>query len=145
MQRALQTAEAIAAEAGLTVRVDPALSEWRLSDQWEGRRWSDLPAARPGELEAYLGNPEELSFATESLTQLAVRVTEAIVAINRRHPVGEVVVVGHQDPTQAARLVLTGRRLATLHEDKPGHGTSITLRPGEPWVEVATVAGGPEG
>ena len=49
---------------------------------------------------------------------------------------GDVVIVSHQDPVQAARLSLTGRDLAGLHLDKPQHGTAITLKPGNPWTEL---------
>ncbi|MDX1447987.1 MAG: hypothetical protein R3246_02895, partial [Acidimicrobiia bacterium] len=39
---------------------------------------------------------------------------------------------------QAARLSITGRDLATLHTDKPAHGTVITLKPGNPWTELTS-------
>jgi broad specificity phosphatase PhoE len=136
LQRALETALVIADEHRISVRVDAALTEWFMADAWEGVAWSELPSARPGELEAYLTVPAELPFSSESLEQLARRVGGAVAELERNHPGGELVVVGHQDPTQAARLWLTGRPLTGLHEDKPGHASIITLRPGDPWVEV---------
>jgi broad specificity phosphatase PhoE len=136
LQRALETALVIAGEHRISVRVDAALTEWLLADAWEGVAWSELPSARPGEVEAYLTAPAELPFSSESLEQLARRVGGAVAELARNHPGGELVVVGHQDPTQAARLWLTGRSLTGLHEDKPGHASIITLRPGDPWVEV---------
>ncbi len=57
------------------------------------------------------------------------------MALGDQFPGGTAVVVSHQDPVQALRLVLTGRPLGTLPEDKPGHGTILTLEPGDPWAE----------
>ena len=45
--------------------------------------------------------------------------------------------VSHQDPVQAARLLLTGGDLAALHRRKPGHAAVLTLSPGAPWRETA--------
>jgi broad specificity phosphatase PhoE len=136
LRRALETALVIAGEHRIPVRVDAALTEWLLADAWEGVAWGELPSARPGELEAYLTAPAEILFSSESLEQLARRVGGAVARLERNHQGGELVVVGHQDPIQAARLWLTGRPLDGLHEDKPTHASIITLRPGDPWVEV---------
>ncbi len=136
LQRALETAAAVARVHLLPVRVDPRLTEWLLADGWEGAAWGELPSLRPGELEAYLAGPVDLPFSSESLDQLARRVGNAVIELEQRHPNGELVVVGHQDPTQAARLWLTGRPLTGLHEDKPEHASIVSLRPGDPWVEV---------
>ena len=134
LQRALQTAEAIAASHHLPVRVHPQLTEWRLGS-WTGILWSELANRLPGQLEAYLSDPTDLAFADESLDDLARRVAIGIVeaiAISG----GDVVIVGHQDPLQAARLLLTGQSLDRQHQDKPAHGSVITLSPDDPWREV---------
>jgi broad specificity phosphatase PhoE len=135
LQRALQTAGAIAATHHLPVKVDPELIEWRLNT-WTGIPWSDLANRRPGELETYLQAPTELAFAAESLEALAARVASAIVRVAQVDD-GDVVVVAHQDPLQAARLHLTCQPLNCLHVDKPGHASVISLEPGDPWREVA--------
>ncbi len=135
LQRALQTAEAIAASHHLPVKVDPDLIEWRLNT-WTGIPWSDLADRRPGELETYLQNPIGLDFAAESLEALAARVAGVIVRIARDDG-GDLAVVAHQDPLQAARLHLLGQSLINLHIDKPGHTSVISLEPGNPWKEVA--------
>ncbi|MGH8875353.1 MAG: histidine phosphatase family protein [Acidimicrobiia bacterium] len=137
LERALRTAEAIAAKRGLTVRVDPELTEWRMADRWAGIRWDDLPGRRPGELEAYLSDPTRLPFAAESLEELAARMGTVLVGLHDRHRQGDVVVVGHQDPLQAARLALTGRPLDGLLVGAPAHAAVISLRPGTPWEETA--------
>lgn len=135
LERALRTAEEIAGRSGVPVRVDPSLTEWGLIDRWRGQRWSDLSTSFPGELEAYLANPAEVGFAPESLEDLAERVATVCRRLDAEHPHGDVAVVSHQDPIQAARLRLTGSPLSELHADKPGHGTVITLRPGGAWME----------
>jgi probable phosphoglycerate mutase len=135
LQRALQTAESIAATHHLPVKVDPDLIEWRLS-AWTGIPWSDLAARRPGELETYLQDPIDLGFAAESLEALAARVAGVIVRIARDGD-GDLAVVAHQDPLQAARLHLLGQPLNNLHVDKPVHASVISLEPGDPWREVA--------
>lgn len=135
LQRALQTAEAIAASHHLPVKVDPDLIEWRLNT-WTGIPWSDLADRRPGELETYLQNPIGLDFAAESLEALAARVAGVIVRIAHDDG-GDLAVVAHQDPLQAARLHLLGQSLINLHIDKPGHTSVISLEPGNPWKEVA--------
>jgi broad specificity phosphatase PhoE len=58
--------------------------------------------------------------------------------LDSEHPHGDVVIVSHQDPIQAARLRLTGSPLAELHQEKPGHGAVVTLRPGTAW-KIETV------
>ena len=135
LQRALETAAPIAARSGVPVMVDGELIEWSLLSRWAGTRWADLPSTYPGELEAYLEHPDQVDFGDETLTQLADRMVGAIRRIEARFDAGDVVVVGHQDPIQAARLALTGRSLSGLHSDKPTHASVITLTPS--WREIS--------
>lgn len=137
LQRALETAAPIAARSGIPVLVDEALTEWALLSRWAGTKWADLPSTHPGELEAYLDDPERLEFSDESLEALAGRMTRAIKRIEAGIDAGDVVVVGHQDPIQAARLALTGRSLSGLHTDKPSHASVITLVPDPSWRELS--------
>lgn len=136
LQRALETAAAIANRCGLAVQVDDELIEWSLLSRWAGTPWAELPRAFPGELEAYLERPRELELG-ETLDQLADRMVNSIRRINERSAAGDVVVVGHQDPIQAARFALTGRDLAGLHTDKPTHASATTLTPGPTWRELS--------
>lgn len=137
LQRALETATPIAGRSGVPVLVDEELIEWSLLSRWAGTKWADLPSTYPGELEAYLDHPDRLDFADETLDMLANRMTRAIRRIEGRFDAGDVVVVGHQDPIQAARLALTGRSLSGLHSDKPTHASVITLAPGPSWRELS--------
>ena len=137
LQRALETAAPIAGRSGTPVLVDEELIEWSLLSRWAGTKWADLPSNYPGELEAYLDHPARLGFGDETLDMLAARMTRAIKRIEARSDAGDVVVVGHQDPIQAARLALTGRSLSGLHSDKPTHASVITLVPGASWRELS--------
>lgn len=136
LERARQTAAAIATPHRLEVSCLPELTEWSLGQRWQGVRWDELDRRFPGELQAYLDAPSDLPFSPESLADLGRRVAGAAQAVARRHTGGEVALVSHQDPIQAARLILTGRSLYGLHEEKPGLGWVVTLRPGRPWREV---------
>lgn len=137
LQRALETATPIANRSGVPVLVDEDLIEWSLLSRWAGAKWADLRSTHPGELEAYLEHPDRLDFGDETLDMMAGRMTRTVKAIAARSDAGDVVVVGHQDPIQAARLALTGRSLSGLHSDKPTHASVITLAPGPPWRELS--------
>jgi broad specificity phosphatase PhoE len=138
--RARQTAVRIAAEHGVPVGLDERLTEWRLAIDWAGIIWEELPRHRPGELEAYLDHPWDLTFSPESLDELAARGAELARELDARYPAGDVVVVSHQDPVQSARLVLSGRSLRTLQQDKPRHASVTTLVPRAGWVEESSWA-----
>lgn len=135
LEPALRTAEEIAARSAVPVRVDDDLRDWSITDRWRGNPWGSIPSAFPGELEDYLGDPSMVGFADESLDQVAERVASVARRLDIDHPHGDVVIVSHQDPVQAARLHLVGSSLSTLHDGTPGHGTVITLRPGTTWRE----------
>lgn len=135
LERSLRTAEEIAARSGVPVRVDPDLTEWAAVERWQGHKWSDIPARFPGELDTYLKDPEALASVPETLAALADRMAAVARRLDTDHPHGDVVIVSHQDPIQAARLRLIGAPLHQLHDDKPGHGSVITLRPGSTWTE----------
>lgn len=135
LERALETASIVARRFALPVNVDGRLTEWKLNDRWAGVSWDELGDEFPGEVDAYLHDPLDLPFSPESLLGLAERIRSAIVDIARRYSEGDVVIVGHQDPVQAARLSLTGRSPAGQHIDKPGHASVITLDATAGWQE----------
>lgn len=137
LTRAIQTAQAIADPHGLTIEVINDLTEFGLSTRWRGVPWEELDDHFPGEVTAYLDQPWDLPFSPESLAEMSARMEAAIRDRQRVHPDGELVVVSHQDPIQAARLALTGRSFLLFGEDKPEHAEVITLEPGNPWREAA--------
>lgn len=133
LERAQETARVISGATGATVITDAGLTEWRIADRWAGRHWESLDDEFPGELEAYLDHPHDLSFAPESLVEVAARMEAAL----RGAPaVGtSTAVVSHQDPIQALRRSVTGHGFRDFHIGKPGHGGVVTLV-ADPWTEV---------
>lgn len=138
LESALRTAEEIAARSGVPVRVDGQLTDWAITDRWRGHPWASIQGAFPGELETYLADPVAVTFAEESLEQVAERISTVARRLDVDHPHGDVVIVTHQDPIQAGRLRLIGSSLSNIHDDVPGHGTVVTLRPGITWREETT-------
>jgi len=132
-ERALRTAEEIAARSGVPVRVHADLTDWQLMERWSGHPWNSLAELFPGEIEAYLAHPENLDFVEEQLPDVALRIARVARALDAEHPHGDVVIVSHQDAIQAARLYLTGADLAQLHDMRPVSGAVVTLRPGPAW------------
>lgn len=139
LDRAMETASLIANHHDLEPEAVHELIEWRLLNRWRGLRWREIDMHRPGELEAYLSHPTSLDFAPESLKGLAGRLAGKITELAERNPEREIVVVSHQDPIQAARLILTGRSLDDLHHAKPRHCEILSLAPGKSWVERSRV------
>lgn len=113
----------------------PDLTDWSLMERWKGNAWNQVPSAFPGELEAYLDHPSRLEFIDEQLGDVASRIAGVARALDAQHPHGDVIIVSHQDAIQAGRLALIGSDLSALHEDPPGDGSVVSLRPGPAWKE----------
>ena len=137
----MQTATQLAEPGGLQVQDDDRLTEWALGDRWAGTPWDQLDVRFPGELQAYLDHPNDLAYVSESLEKLAERVAGAVSDALVAAPGGEVVLVSHQDPIQACRLLLTSKPLSNLQRSKPGHASIVTLAIDEPGSEEWTEAG----
>jgi broad specificity phosphatase PhoE len=137
LTRAIQTATAIANPHGVEIDIVEQLTEFGLSRRWRGLRWEELDDRFPGEVAAYLEHPWDMPFSPESLAEMAGRMEGVIRSLHLAHPDGELVVVSHQDPIQAAHLALTERPFAWFPSDKPEHAEVITLEPGTPWRETA--------
>lgn len=136
LQRAQETAGIIGSASGLEVQTRPDLTEWLVARRWKGITWERIPEVFPGELEAYLEHPVDLPFAEESIPQLGERIAGVARELVGRHGEAKIILVSHQDPIQAGRLVLRGLPLEELHHDRPGHCDVLTLEPGDPWVET---------
>ncbi|HEX6947210.1 MAG TPA: histidine phosphatase family protein [Acidimicrobiia bacterium] len=135
LEPALRTAEEIAARSSVPVRVDEDLRDWSITDRWEGHPWSHVSATFPGELEAYLADPWAVDLVDETLAEVADRVAAVARRLDSTHPHGDVVIVTHQDAMQAGRIRLVGSDRSRFHQDLPGPGTVVTLRPGPAWRE----------
>ncbi|MEX0826618.1 MAG: histidine phosphatase family protein [Acidimicrobiia bacterium] len=136
LDRALETAGAIADSIGVAVTTDDRLLEWRLSGRWAGVRWDDLPSRFPGEVEAYLAAPYDLAFAPESIDEVAARMAALVMSLDSAD-LKDAVLVSHQDPLQALRVFLVGGTRESFTTGKPGHASVTTLeRVGGRWHEV---------
>ena len=141
LDRAVQTADPISELTGANPAIDHRTTEWTLGARWAGIRWDDLPVRFPGELEAYLENPVDLEFVSESIADVAARMATVVDELGDHYPGGTATIVSHQDPIQALRLRLGGRSLSSLQTDKPTHGCVITLTATPSgWTETASWA-----
>lgn len=131
LERARETAEAIAAACGVPVSVDGDLVESTLGAHWEGLTWAEVRSTRFAELDAYLHRPHEVDFVEESFDALGRRMTLALRAIAARHPAQEVVAVSHGDPIKAAVCHLEGKPIATLHERRVRTGSLVAVEVGD--------------
>lgn len=125
LERARETACAIATHHRLVPSVDARLTESGQFPHWAGHRWDSLPEHFPGELERYLEDASSVG-TNEQLSDVVQRYL-AVVHETVAKGATAIVVVGHQDPVQATRLALTGRPLGELRQDPPQHGEVITL------------------
>jgi probable phosphoglycerate mutase len=126
LARAVQTATAIGRHHNLEPTISMGLTETRQYPGWTGERWADIASLFPGQLERYLADASSLDDVVETIHDVASRVIaeiERVIDHGARH----IVVVGHQDPTQAARLTLIGRQLSELLMDPPTHASVVTL------------------
>jgi len=92
LQRARDTAAAIAAALGVDVRLEAGLGEYHLGE-WEGRPYPELAA--DGFFERVMRDPDFAPPGAESPRQVAERVAGALTRLAAAHPGERVVVVSH--------------------------------------------------
>ena len=93
LQRARDTARAIADTHGLTLNLDPRLMEFSLGE-WEGIKFDDIEILHGATGELY-GNPDFAAPGGESQRMVRNRMVAAIDEILHRHPDQNVVLVSH--------------------------------------------------
>ncbi len=99
LQRALQTAQAIAATRALTISQDPALRE-RCYGGFEGLLYAEIEQRFPAEFAAWQARDVDALMpagarVAESFRQFYARSVDGIVAAAKAHPDGNIVVVAH--------------------------------------------------
>lgn len=100
LERALETAEPLAARFGLAVQIVEAVGETRYGD-WTGSSLKEL-SQRPEWLRIMV-NPSGARFPNgEGLAEMQARVVAALERIVTAHPQGAVAVVSHADPIKSA-------------------------------------------
>ncbi|MBI4260951.1 MAG: histidine phosphatase family protein [Actinobacteria bacterium] len=130
LERAVQTAEALAAPHGLPVRVEGRLTEWIGDESWQGMVWDDLVRT-----EAYIRlGADPLRHAPHEPLD---RVGEEVLAWARDAAAGHgdggtVLGVSHEAPLAAAYLVGRGAPVAGYRTVHIPHLSGIRLEPGPP-------------
>lgn len=108
LRRARETAERIAAEIGLPVRVDEQLRELH-AGVFQGHLWSDLEQRFPEEVALWRSGDVEYAIpGGESRAQLAARGRVVLESLSGR-PAGSMIVVAHGGILTAALGSLVGR------------------------------------
>jgi probable phosphoglycerate mutase len=100
LRRARETADAIAAAAGLAVEQDDNLIETDFG-AWEGLTYGEAGERFPDELAAWLASPEQPPPRGEAFTTVGRRVRRARDAIIAAHPGETVIVVSHVTPIKS--------------------------------------------
>jgi broad specificity phosphatase PhoE len=127
LERAVQTATAIAGACGGEIEPRDDLTEAYLCAPWEGMRWRDVRGAHAAEWARYLFRPLEIVEVPEDLRALAERMGRALRSIAESHPADQVVVVSHGDPLKAGVIALTGGELRELHRHPIPTGGLVTI------------------
>ncbi len=106
--RAMRTAEAIARAVGVSVTSYPALVDFSYG-VWEGKTPEEVEAAYPDVYRLWLTQPQRVKIpGGESLRNLRLRVSNALLRIVRDHPEGTVVLVSHRAVCKVLACYLLG-------------------------------------
>jgi ribonuclease H / adenosylcobalamin/alpha-ribazole phosphatase len=97
LQRARQTAQAVADAAGLPLAVDDDLAETDFGS-WEGMSFGEVMAGWPDEMTAWLTDAEAAPPGGESFAAVGMRVDAALKRLLSVHRGKTVVVVSHVTP-----------------------------------------------
>ena len=111
LSRAVQTAEALASSRGLKVQSVPELREMNFG-LWEGMSYQEIQANYPGQLNAWCKDPLSAKPPDgELVSEMAVRVFEAMKSIVTANENRQVAVVCHGGPIRAFVAMLLGMNL----------------------------------
>ena len=118
LQRAMQTAQAIAEPKGLKVQPHRGLRETNMGI-WEHMDWAQLRELWPGQAEVFADEPHNWkALGAEKLADVGQRVVSALWEIARQNDGRVVAVVSHGDVIQMALGLLRGRTLEELGKRK---------------------------
>lgn len=127
LQRARQTAQAVADELGLEVMVDDDLRECDFGD-WDGLTFAEARAQAGDALSRWLSNPEIAPPGGESLLQLAARVAEAQQRILDANTGRGVLIVAHVGSIKMLIREALGAPIATIHRLQLSPAALCTVR-----------------
>jgi broad specificity phosphatase PhoE len=129
LERAMQTAEALARPHGLGVVPDERLIEWSFWTRWAGTTWMDLPSREP-DVAAYERDPAGAS-ADDPLPDVGIRVLKWAEDAADAHD-GVVFGVSHEAPLAAAYVAGRGGDFSTFRAVNVPLLGSVRLMPGPP-------------
>ncbi len=127
LQRARETAQAVAHFHNLPVKIDARLRELNLGD-WEGKLLMDVPQLYPAAWAERQAHPlESRPPGGESVPELAQRVQQAIDAICMENSRGPVLIVSHGLALATVLCLVQGHPLSEAYERIPSNAHPIYL------------------
>jgi len=122
LRRAMETAQIIGAEMGLSVIPEPRLREINLG-KWQGMLSANIQAQYPDEFRCWHESPLTAHPPDgEDISTLAVRVLEAINEIIARYPKRRIGLVAHELPIAIVLCRSAGLGLEHLRDMIPENG-----------------------
>ena len=119
LQRAVRTAEEVAAATGVPVLADDGFRETDFG-AWEGLTFAEVRERWPSEVTRWLADPDVAPPGGESFTQVSERVTAALHRVLASRERQAVLIVSHVTPIKmlvAAALLAPSAALYRMHLD----------------------------
>jgi broad specificity phosphatase PhoE len=119
LQRAVRTADEVAAVTGARVETDEGFRETGFG-AWEGLTFAEVRQGWPAELSAWLADPEVAPPGGESFAEVSKRVTDALHRVLAAHEGRTVLIVSHVTPIKtlvATALLAPPPALYRMHLD----------------------------
>jgi len=127
LERAVETATAIARPHGLPVQVEPRLGEIRMGEL-EGLYLDEISARYPGLWEQYRVAPDSVHFPNgETIAEVQARAVAWVEEARQQHPQDTIAVVSHADVLKAILVHYLGMSLSHLHRLALTTGSLTTL------------------
>jgi probable phosphoglycerate mutase len=119
LQRAVQTAQEVAAVTGAPVVTDDGFRETDFGD-WDGLTFTEVRERWPAEMTAWLADPQVAPPGGESFTDVNARVTSALQRVLADREGQRVLIVSHVTPIKtlvAAALLAPPAAMFRMHLD----------------------------
>ncbi len=129
LERAVETAEILAAPHGLPVSTDERLLEWSFWGRWAGVTWERIRERDPDLLDVYAADPGAAN-PGDTLADAARGVLAWADGAEAAHRGGLVLGVSHEAPLAAALLAGRGEGFDRFHAVRVPHLACVRLRPG---------------
>jgi broad specificity phosphatase PhoE len=127
LERAVETAAAIAQPHGLAVQVEQRLGEIRMG-KLEGLHLDEIAAQYPGLWEQYRATPDSVRFPDgETIAEVQARAVAWVEEARQQHPQDVIAVVSHADVLKAILVYYLGMSLSHLHRLALTTGSLTTL------------------